>query len=79
VGPCSPAKMDCGGSCAGACGSNAGFGCKVGVSGIGDSSTTESSVVLLDRGPDEPRPQPAPSASTIADSRSVHHVHKAKD
>ena len=78
VGWCRPAKMDCGPSCAGACGSNAGFGCEVGVSGIRDSSTTESSVVLLDRGPDEPRPQPAPTASTIADSRSVHHVHKAK-
>ena len=78
MGSCSPANMDCDASCAGACGSKAGFGCEVGVSGIGDSSTTESAVVLLDRGPDEPRPQPAPSAPTIADSRSVRHGHKAK-
>ena len=47
------------------------------MSGIGASSTTESAVVLLDRGPVEPRPQLAPWASTIVDSRSVHHVHKA--
>jgi len=70
--------MDCDASCAGAFGSNAGFDVAVGVSGNEGSSETESAVVPLDWGPDEPRPQPAPTVSTIADSRSVHHVHKAK-